>query len=121
MVAAALITYFLLAGEKQPPSTGETKKDPPLEEQFPNLKNLEGNEEMLKNAFNLYFQKKDAGVDFTNGPCLGHADEDWVVDIAHEPRQPADDQKENQCEDYLSGKAKHFVEFSPEGKILRTE
>ncbi|GEM_PF-590072 len=73
----------------------------------------------LKNALNLYAQKKSAGADFSNGPCLGLAAPDWVADIAHNPRQKSDDLPENQCKDFLDGNAHHFVELDPDGKLIR--
>ncbi len=73
----------------------------------------------LKNALNLYAQKKSAGVDFSAGPCLGLAAPDWVADIAHNPRQKVDDNPENQCKDFLEGNAHHFVELDPDGKLIR--
>lgn len=80
-----------------------------------------GNEDAFKNALNLYIQKKQEGIDMTNGPCLGKIADDWVLDIAHEPRIPADEKVENQCQNYLDGTAKHFIELDPDGKLLRSE
>lgn len=78
-----------------------------------------GNEDTFKNALNLYIQKKHEGVDMADGPCLGKIAEDWVLDIAHEPRIPADEKAENQCKDYIEGKTKHFIELDPNGKLIR--
>jgi hypothetical protein len=44
---------------------------------------------------------------------------DWVCDVAHSPRQPVDDNPNNQCQSYLKGETKHFVEVSPECKLIR--
>ena len=54
-------------------------------------------------------------LDYTNGPCLSDSDvdwnmTDWVCDIAHSPRQPVDDLAENQCSEFKTGNAHHFVE-----------
>lgn len=76
-------------------------------------------DEILKNALNLYIEKKEAGVDFSNGPCLGKVANDWVLDIAHEPRQKIDEDPKNQCQDFSEGKVKHFIEFDPDGKLIR--
>lgn len=78
-------------------------------------------EEAFKNALNLYIQKNNEGVDFTKGPCLGTIAPDWVLDIAHNPRLPIDDQPENQCEELRAGRAHHFVELTPEGNIIRID
>lgn len=80
--------------------------------------NFKGNEEMLKNALNLYAKKKQEGVDFANGPCLGKIADDWVLDIAHNPRQTVDDKAENQCADFRTGSAHHFVELDPNGNLI---
>lgn len=72
-------------------------------------------------AQEAYAESKAEGVDFTNGPCLGVVMENWVADIAHDPREDVDDDPENQCEAYRSGEADHFVELDPEGNLIRAE
>ncbi len=99
----------VIAPSKNSESTNTAKSQPP---------NFKGNEDAFKNALNLYIQKKQEGVDMTNGPCLGKVAEDWVLDIAHKPREAVDNKPENQCPDYLSGKVKHFIEFDPSGKLI---
>jgi hypothetical protein len=64
------------------------------------------------------------GDDLDAGPCI--AEElpelaDWVVDIAHDPREAVDDEPENQCERYRDGEASHFVELTPQGELIRAE
>lgn len=76
-------------------------------------------EQAIINAYQLYSKKKSEGVDFSSGPCLGTIASDWVLDIAHNPRQPIDDLPENQCADYLNGRAHHFVELDPNGQLIR--
>jgi len=44
---------------------------------------------------------------------------DWVCDIAHTPRQAVDYSPNNQCQSYLKGLAHHFVEVSPECRLIR--
>lgn len=78
------------------------------------------NDEVLKSAINLYLQKKQAGVDFKDGPCLGTIAPDWVLDIAHNPRQDIDDKPENTCADFATGKAHHFIELDPNGELIKT-
>lgn len=80
--------------------------------------NTKVQDEIFKNALNLYLRKKEEGVDMSNGPCLGKIGEDWVLDIAHNPRQPVDDESKNQCEDYREGRAHHFIELDPNGKLI---
>lgn len=82
---------------------------------------FKGNEDTFKNALNLFIQKKQEGVDMTSGPCLGSVGDDWVLDIAHNPRVPEDDKPQNQCADFKSGKVHHFIEFDPDGKLIRLQ
>lgn len=76
-------------------------------------------DEALKNALNTYAKAKQEGSDLSNGPCLGIVAPNWVLDIAHNPRQPVDNKKENQCSEFIEGKVKHFIEFDPDGKLIR--
>jgi putative VirB-like lipoprotein len=70
-----------------------------------------------------YEKARLEGRDLSKGPCI--ADPlpvpNWVADIAHDPRQPVDDEPENQCSTYRSGEAEHFVELDPEGHLIRAE
>lgn len=64
------------------------------------------------------------GLDLSNGPCLSTSNPSWnipgwVCDIAHDPRAPVDNLKENQCPEWGIS-AKSFVEFTPECKLIRT-
>ena len=86
----------------------------------PQVSVLKPEDEALKNALNLYITKKQEGVDFTFGPCLGKIADDWVADIAHNPRQPVDDKRENQGADFREGRAHHFIELDPEGNLIRS-
>ena len=45
--------------------------------------------------------------------------ENWVCDVVHVPRQEIDNLPQNQCKSFLSGKAKNFVEVSPNCTIVR--
>ena len=68
-----------------------------------------------------YQEARAAGVELEDGPCLGVVLDNWVADVAHEPRQEVDDRPENQCEAYRSGEAEHFVELDPDGNLIRAE
>lgn len=61
------------------------------------------------------------GVDLSVGPCLGVIAPDWVADVAHDPRQPVDDDPANQCTEYRTGTARHFVELTPDGTLIRAK
>ncbi len=63
-----------------------------------------------------------AGKNLAKGPCLSDGmsfEPDWVCDVAHYPRQPIDDQPENQCADFRSGKANHFVEVNENCNLIK--
>lgn len=65
-----------------------------------------------------------AKEDLSAGPCLSESIpglSDWAVDIAHDPRQPVDDQPANQCQSFRDGDTHHFVELSPDGRLIRAQ
>jgi len=80
----------------------------------------DADEETIALAKQAYERAKAQGVDMTNGPCLGIIKPGWVADVAHDPRQPVDDDPANQCVEYRSGEADHFVELDPEGNFIRS-
>jgi hypothetical protein len=62
--------------------------------------------------------------DLSNGPCLSESLpglSDWAVDIAHDPRQPVDDMPANQCQSFRDGETHHFVELTPDGRLIRAQ
>lgn len=66
-------------------------------------------------------EARGEGIDLSRGPCLGTIGIDWVVDVAHDPRQPVDDDPANQCDEYRNGRVMHFVELTLEGKVVRAK
>ena len=66
------------------------------------------------------YKALDEGKDLSNGPCLldPMSDNNWVCDVAHKPREAVDNEKENQCNTWLNGTAKHFIELTPECKFI---
>ena len=72
-------------------------------------------------ARQAYAEAVEQGVDMSNGPCLGVVMQNWVADVAHEPREDIDDESANQCEAYRRGDADHFVELDPDGTVIRVE
>jgi D-aminopeptidase len=75
-------------------------------------------------AKTAYAKAKRAGTHLADGPCLAEklpGLTDWVVDVAHDPRQKVDDEPANQCARYESGAAHHFVEIDPNGKLIRAQ
>lgn len=70
----------------------------------------------------LFQQKKRMGEDFSLGPCLTNdLMTGWVVDIVHNPRVAIDNEVRNQCQAYLEGRAKHFVELDLTGNVVRVQ
>lgn len=76
-------------------------------------------ENLIAKALTIYLDAIKENKDLSNGPCLGSVQEDWALDIAHEPRQTVDEQSDNQCANYLSGQTKHLIELDEKGSILR--
>jgi hypothetical protein len=65
-----------------------------------------------------------AKEDLSKGPCLLERIpglSDWAVDIAHDPRQPVDEQPANQCQSFRDGETHHFVELTPDGQLIRAQ
>ena len=59
---------------------------------------------------------------WNKGPCLSNSTEtlpDWVVDVAHVPRQAVDEQVTNQCSMYTDPKVKGFIEVDTECRVIR--
>lgn len=68
----------------------------------------------------LFKQAKARGEDLSKGPCLTNAlMPGWVADIVHNPRQKIDDLAENQCQAFIDGEAKHFVEIDLDGNVIK--
>jgi hypothetical protein len=64
------------------------------------------------------------GVDLSTGPCIAETLPDlpaWAADVAHDPRQPIDDQPANQCASFRAGRTHHFVELTPDGTLIRAQ
>jgi hypothetical protein len=71
-----------------------------------------------------YDEFAGTGADLSVGPCISESLPglpDWVVDIAHDPRQSIDDVPENQCQRYRDGEAEHFVELDEDGTLIKAE
>lgn len=69
--------------------------------------------DILARARFRYNQAVSQKEDLSSGPCLGKIADDWVLDIAHLPRQPIDELPQNQCKNFS-----HFVEMSPQGEVI---
>jgi hypothetical protein len=81
-------------------------------------------DQAIAQAQEAYDRAKLSGKDLEAGPCLAESLtglSDWVVDVAHDPRQDVDDDPANQCQRYRDGEASHFVELSPVGRVIRAE
>ena len=73
---------------------------------------------LVRLAHDAWREAKGRGLKLDDGPCLGIIEDDWVADVAHDPRTPVDDERANQCDEYHSGKAHHFVEVTPTGHVF---
>jgi len=75
-------------------------------------------------AMQAYHDAKASGMDLSRGPCIAEqlpGMPDWVADIAHDPRQPVDDEPANQCQRFRDGQAHHFVELDTSGHLIRAQ
>ena len=75
-------------------------------------------------AGSAFERAQESGAVLDDGPCIAEqlpGLDDWVVDIAHDPREPVDDDPANQCRRYRDGEASHFVELTPGGELIRAE
>ncbi|MEW6062845.1 MAG: hypothetical protein AB1571_00530 [Nanoarchaeota archaeon] len=79
---------------------------------------IEPKEQVVSKCIELCNSKLDT-QDLNNGPCLGLIANDWVCDVAHNPRQAVDNIQENQCSEFREGKAKHFIEVDPKCELIR--
>jgi hypothetical protein len=71
-----------------------------------------------------FSKAQKSGTDLSVGPCIAEnlpALPDWVVDVAHDPREDVDDDPDNQCQRYRDGEAHHFVELTPDGQLIRAQ
>jgi hypothetical protein len=83
-----------------------------------------GTQKAVDEAQAAFREVQASGQDLSAGPCISESLpglSDWVADIAHDPRQPVDDDPANQCQRYRSGQAHHFVELNVDGQLIRAE
>ena len=86
--------------------------------------NPSGSQRAVDEAQAAFRQAQASGIDLSTGPCISESLPslpDWVADVAHDPRQPIDDEAANQCQRYRSGEAHHFVELNIDGQLIRAE
>jgi hypothetical protein len=71
-------------------------------------------------ARTIFRQAQMDEKDLSAGPCLSeNLIPDWVLDVAHNPRQPIDDLPANQCQAFRSGRTHHFVEMDEWGQVIK--
>jgi hypothetical protein len=71
-----------------------------------------------------FTKAQKAGVALNAGPCIAEqlpGLADWAADVAHDPRQPVDDEPAHQCQSYREGRTHHFVELTPQGQPIRVQ
>lgn len=112
IIGIAMLTLYF----HQKPQNGETSANA----YKPGVK--QDVDQAVNQAQVVYEQYKSLGTDFSSGPCLSNALlPGWVLDIAHNPRLPMDDLPDNQCSAFKEGKAKHFIELDPNGKLIKVK
>ncbi len=74
-------------------------------------------EQAIACATRIYNDAVKAGIVFSS-QCLGSCG-NYAVDIVHVPRTTEDSLKQNQCEEYLNGNDKNFIEMDKNGDIVR--
>ena len=75
-------------------------------------------------AGQAFREAKLTSAELRRGPCIAEqlpGLPDWVVDIAHSPREPVDEVPANQCQRFRTGQAHHFVELDPAGHLIRAQ
>src|SRR3989344_1996310 len=66
------------------------------------------NPNILLRARLRYLQARYEGIGLSTGPCLGKLTNNWVLDIAHLPRDLVDEDPANQCLDYRQNRVFHL-------------
>jgi len=97
--------------EEMVPQTAQTTQQESIEETVKQL------------CIQACMDARSKGQDLSNGPCLLDPVPqypEWVCDVAHWPRQPIDNLRENQCDAWHAGTAKHFVEVDPNCNFIRS-
>ncbi|MEM2974168.1 MAG: hypothetical protein QW112_00865 [Candidatus Micrarchaeia archaeon] len=80
---------------------------------------LDPESKIVQDCIALCQSEKLSGRDLSDGPCLSNRiAENWVCDVAHKPRIDVDNRPENQCPEYRSGIAHHFVEVDPDCNLI---
>jgi len=81
--------------------------------------NVKEQQDAIRCASGIYADANMNDINFSS-QCLGSCG-NYSIDIVHVPRRSEDDLVENQCEDYRTGKVKHFIELSKNGNIVRID
>lgn len=119
MILALMLLMFLTACKTTPKTeiANEITADAALPPLPPEARN-----HVIGKCVMLCQEAVRAGKNLASGPCLSDGmsfELDWACDVAHYPRQPIDDQPENQCADFKSGTANHFVEVDENCNLIK--
>lgn len=117
MILALMLLIFLTACKTAQTSNPNPQVPDPLPPLPP-----EARGHVVGKCITLCQEALAAGKNLAPGPCLSGGmsfEPDWVCDVAHYPRQPIDDLPENQCADFKSGTANHFVEVDEKCKLIK--
>lgn len=76
--------------------------------------------EIKQSCITLCNAQLNQSKSLSSGPCLSEKiANDWVCDVAHNPRQEIDNLPENQCTAFRTGYAHHFVEVDENCELIR--
>jgi CDP-diacylglycerol pyrophosphatase len=83
------------------------------------VNNSNGAPDATRKCQDKCIQLVSTNTDFSVGPCIDdNITADWVCDMAHEPRQPVDEEPANQCSSFGTT-AHHFVEVNENCRVIR--
>ena len=73
----------------------------------------------INKCIELCKEELKKNIDLSNGPCLSNnITQNYVCDIAHSPREPVDNIRQNQCSEF-GKKRQHFVELDESCNLIR--
>jgi len=116
-----LITIFLISGCV---SKLEQAKDSPLADKAKVLATKAKTElEITNDAVSKcqqLCQESKSKLNLSTSPCLSNQIiNNWVCDVANQPRIDVDNLPENQCESFRNKTAKHFVELNTNCNLVK--
>ncbi len=85
--------------------------------------NMSEKDRAINECIDLCINARDQGLNLSNGPCLSDLYSfnvnDYVCDVAHNPRKSIDNRIENQCKEFRNGLKNHFIEVDENCSLIR--